>query len=86
MGNNLITKVPSKMWNDKRIKFETKIIYGYILSKGFDRKFTDLNVGELQQTIPIKRKGLIKNLEKLERYKYLIFDEYDTGMFTISLT
>ena len=52
------------------------MIFGYILAKGFDRLVADLNVGELQQTIPITNVGLQKNLEKLERCRYLKFKEY----------
>ena len=78
-------EIPNKLWKDSRIKYEGKIIYGYILAKGFDRAITDLNVGELQQTVPINNIGLLKNLEKLERYKYLTFKEYSKGMYAITL-
>ena len=33
----------------------------------------------------IYAKGLRKNLELLEKLKYLVFQEYDTGMYTITL-
>ena len=78
-------EIPDKLWKDNRIKFEGKVIFGYILAKGYDRLVTDLNVGEIQQTIPITNVGLLKNLEKLERYKYLTFKEYSKGMYTITL-
>ena len=78
-------EIPDKLWNDSRIKFEGKMIFGYILAKGFDRLVTDLNVGEIQQTIPITNVGLLKNLQKLERYKYLTFKEYSKGMYAITL-
>ena len=78
-------EIPDKLWNDNRIKFEGKMIFGYILAKGFDRFVTDLNVGELQQTIPITNVGLQKNLEKLERCRYLKFKEYSKGMYAIIL-
>ena len=78
-------EIPEKLWNDSRIKFEGKVIFGYILAKGFDKVVTDLNIGELQQTIPITNVGLLKNLEKLERYKYLTFKEYSKGMYAITL-
>ena len=45
----------------------------------------DKNIGEIQQTIKIKNEGLRKNLEVLEKLKYLVFQEYDTGMYTITL-
>lgn len=78
-------KVPYKIWKDKRIRPEGKVIYAYIYSKGHDRIITNLNVGELQQVIKISNQGLKKNLEKLETFKYLIFKEYDIGMYSINL-
>ena len=77
--------IPTKILKDKRIKPEGKLIYSYIYSKGQDRIITDLNVGELQQVVKIKNKGLKGNLERLEQLKYLIYKEYDTGMYTINL-
>ena len=78
-------KIPDDIWKDSRIKFEGKVIYGYILAKGFDRFVTDLNVGELQQTISISNVGLLKNLEKLERCKYLTFKQYSKGMYAVNI-
>ena len=78
-------EIPDKLWKDNRIKFEGKVIFGYILAKGFDRLVTDLNVGEIQQTISITNVCLLKNLQKLERCKYLTFKEYSKGMYTITL-
>ena len=81
-----ITKfqVPIEVWKDKRVPKEAKYVYSYIYAKGFQKTITDLNVGEIQQTIKIKNKGLRKNLELIEKLKYLIFNEYDTGMYTIT--
>lgn len=78
-------EIPEKLWNDSRIKFEGKMIFGYILAKGYDRFVIDLNVGEIQQVVPITNVSLLKNLEKLERYKYLSFKEYSKGMYAITL-
>lgn len=78
-------EIPERLWNDSRIKFEGKMIFGYILAKGYDRFVIDLNVGEIQQVVPITNVGLLKNLEKLERYKYLSFKEYSKGMYAITL-
>ena len=78
-------EIPDKLWKDSRIKFEGKMIFGYILDKGYDRLVIDLNVGEIQQTVPITNVGLLKNLEKLERCNYLTFKEYSKGMYTITL-
>lgn len=78
-------QIPESIWKDKRIPKETKYIYSYIYSKGFDRIITDINIGEIQQTIKIKNKGLKKSLEILEQLKYLVYQEYGTGMYTITL-
>lgn len=40
-------EVSQKIWKDKRIPKETKYIYSYIYSKGFDRIITDINIGEI---------------------------------------
>lgn len=57
-----ITKfqIPKEIWKDKRIPKEAKYIYSYIYQKGFNRTITDINVGEIQQTIKIKNEGLKK--------------------------
>lgn len=78
-------KIPENIWKDKRIPKETKYIYSYIYSKGFDRIITDINIGEIQQTIKIKNKGLKKSLDILEQLKYLVYQEYGAGMYTITL-
>lgn len=78
-------EIPEKILKDKRIKPECKIIYEYIFTKGFERIITDLNIGEIQQVVKITNQGLKRNLEKLEKFKYLVFKEYDTGMYQIHL-
>lgn len=82
-----ITKfqIPTTIWKDKNIPKEAKYIYSYIYAKGNERIITDINIGEIQQTVKIKNEGLRKNLEVLEKLKYLVFQEYDTGMYTITL-
>ena len=79
-------EIPDDIWKDKRIPKETKLIYSYVYTKGFDRIITDINVGEIQQVINIKNIGLRKSLDTLERLKYLIYKEYSNGMYTIHLT
>lgn len=79
-------KIPESIWKDKRVPKETKYIYSYIYQKGFDRIITDINIGEIQQTIKIKNKGLKKSLDILEQLKYLVYQEYSTGMYTITLS
>ena len=78
-------EVSEEIWKDKRIPKETKLIYSYIYSKGFDKIIVDINVGEIQQVINIKNKGLRKSLEVLENLKYLIYKEYSNGMYIIKL-
>lgn len=82
---NTQLEAPKRLWNDKRIKPEGKLIYSYIYSKGQDRIITNLNVGELQQVVRISNQGLKKNLKKLEDYKYLLFKEYSNCMYTINI-
>ena len=78
-------RVVQAIWKDKSIPKEAKYIYAYIYSKGYNRYFTDINVGEIQQTVRITNKGLRKNLEKLEHGKYLVYQEYDNGMYIVKL-
>ena len=78
-------ELPQEIWKDKRIPKETKLIYSYIYSKGFDKFITNINVGEIQQVINIKNEGLRKSLARLEKLKYLIYKEYANGMYTIKL-
>ena len=82
---NQLDMTNHRIWKDKRIPTEAKYIYTYIRAKGIDKVITNLNVGELQQVVKIKKKGVRKNLELLERLKYLVFQEYSSGMYTIKL-
>lgn len=75
----------NRIWKDKRINPEGKLIYSAIYSKGFDKLVVNINVGELQQIVKINNIGLRKHLNRLERSKYLQFREYDTGMYQIHL-
>jgi len=77
--------IPDKVWKDKRVKPEGKLIYSYLYTKSDGRLLTNLNVGELQQVVQISNQGLKRNLEKLEQTKYLFYKEYDVGMYTIHL-
>lgn len=78
-------EVADSIWKDKRIPKETKLIYSYIYTKGFERIITDINIGEIQRVVNIKNKGLRKSLQILEELKYLIYKEYSNGMYTITL-
>lgn len=78
-------EVADSIWKDKRIPKETKLIYSYIYTKGFERLLTDINVGEIQRVVNITNVGLRKSLKILEQLKYLIYNEYSNGMYTITL-
>lgn len=78
-------EIAESIWKDKRIPKETKLIYSYIYTKGFERIITDINIGEIQRVVNIKNKGLGKSLQILEELKYLIYKEYSNGMYTITL-
>ena len=78
-------EVAESIWKDKRIPKETKLIYSYIYTKGFERIITDINIGEIQRVVNIKNKDLKKSLQILEELKYLIYKEYSNGMYTITL-
>lgn len=78
-------EVADSIWKDKRIPKETKLIYSYIYTKGFERLLTDINVGEIQRVVNITNVGLRKTLKILEQLKYLIYNEYSNGMYTITL-
>ena len=73
------------MWKDKRIKPETKIIYSYIYAKGFNNLLLHIDIGEIQKVIRIKKVGFKKNLLILEKFKYILFKEYDNGMYLIHI-
>ena len=77
-------EVPKEIWKNKNIPKETKYIYSYIYTKGFGRIITDINVGEIQQVVNIKNKGLRKSLKILEELNYLIYKEYSNGMYTVT--
>lgn len=78
-------EIAQDIWKDKRIPIETKLIYSYIYSKGFEKLIVDINVGEIQRIVNIKNIGLRKNLEILEKLKYLIYKEYSNGLYTIKI-
>lgn len=70
-----------KIWEDKNIKPKAKEIFAYLYAEGFERTISHLNIGDIQQTVRIKNKGLRKILEQLQNNNYLRFKEYHTGMY-----
>ena len=78
-------QVPIDIWNDKNIPMEAKYIYSYIYSKSYKKYLVDINIGEIQQVIKIKNKGLRNNLKLLNDLKYLVFNEYAIGNYSVTL-
>lgn len=49
-------EIKDDICKDKRIPKETKLIYSYIYTKGFERIITDINAGEIQRVLISKIK------------------------------
>ena len=71
-------EVSDKIWKDKRIKKECKIIYSIIYSRCYNKTVMHLNVGDIQQDIKIKNKALKKHLDNLQNFNYINVKEYAT--------
>ena len=84
MGKSIL-EVPDKIWKDKRIKKECKIIYSIIYSRCYNKTVMHLNVGDIQQDIKIKNKALKKHLDNLQNLNYINVKEYATGLYMIHL-
>ena len=70
------------IWKDKNIKPETKEIFAYLYSEGFDKTISNINIGRVQKEVKsIKNIAFRKNLKQLEKYNYIKFREYDTGLY-----
>ena len=78
-------QVPIDIWSDKKIPKEAKYIYSYIYSKAYNKYLVDINIGEIQKVVTIKNKGLRKSLELLNDLKYLVFNEYAIGNYSVTL-
>ena len=75
-----------KIWKDKNIKFETKLIYKILCAEQSDRcRFTSISIGKVQKTLSISNVGFKKNLQILENNNYIKFTEYDKGLYTYEL-
>ena len=70
-----------KIWKDKNIKTEGKEIYAYLYSEAFDKLVAHINIGDIQNKIHITNVGFKNNLKILEKFKYLIYKEYDKGLY-----
>ena len=74
-----------RIWKDKHIKPECKRIYAYLHSIGYGGSEFYINIGDIQQDIRIKNVGFRNNLKMIEKFKYLVYDEFDTGMYEIHI-
>lgn len=74
-----------KIWKDKNIKPECKKIYAYLYSQALDKEITHVNTRNIQHIISITNKGFKKNLDILEKFKYLIYKEYDRGLYEVKV-
>ncbi len=75
-----------EIWKDKKIKPEAKEIFAYLYSEGFDKIICNINIGRVQKEIKsIKNIAFRKNLQILEKYKYIKFREYDTGLYEYTI-
>ena len=67
---------------DKNIKLEAKEIYAYLFADGFERIISHINIGRIQRELKsITNIGFRNNLKILIKYKYLVYKEYDTGLY-----
>lgn len=75
-----------KIWKDKNIRPETKEIYAYLYSQGFNKTITNINIGRVQKEVKsIKNIAFRKNLQQLEKYHYIKFREYDIGLYEFTI-
>ena len=70
--------IDPRVWRDKNIKFETKLIYKRC-------EFTSISIGRVQKKLSITNVGFKKNLKILEDNKYIRFNEYDRGLYTYEI-
>jgi len=69
---------------DKNIKPEAKEIYDYLFAEGFERTISHISIGRIQRELKsITNIGFRNNLKILEKYKYLVYKEYDTGLYQV---
>lgn len=71
-----------KIWKDRNIKPEAKEIYAYLFAEEFDKTITHISIEKIQTDLKsITNIGFRNNLKILEKYKYLVYKEYDTGLY-----
>lgn len=63
-----------------------KDIYSYLYTEGFDRTIANVNIGRIQGQIKgLKNVAFRKNLQLLEKHKYITFKEYDRGLYEYTI-
>lgn len=78
--------IDPRVWRDKNIKFETKLIYKILCAEQFQRcEFTSISIGKVQKKLSITNVGFKKNLQILEDNKYIRFNEYSRGLYTYEI-
>lgn len=78
--------IDHRIWKDKNITFEAKDIYSYLYIEGFDRTIANVNIGRIQGKIKgLKNVAFRKNLQLLEKHKYITFKEYDRGLYEYTI-
>ena len=74
------------IWKDKNIKPEAKEIYAYLYSEGFNKTINNISIGRVQRQIKsMKNVAFKKNLQLLEKYNYIKFREYATGLYEYTI-
>ena len=83
---NQLKLIDPRIWKDKNIKFETKLIYKILCAEQSDRcRFTSISIGKVQKTLSISNVGFKRNLQILENNNYKKFTEDDKGLYTYEL-
>ena len=71
-----------RIWQDKKIKPEAKEIFAELYAEGFERTISHISIGRIQRDLKsITNIGFRNNLKILEKNKYLVYKEYDTGLY-----
>ncbi|MGN1358801.1 MAG: hypothetical protein ACI4WU_05505 [Bacilli bacterium] len=78
--------IDPRIWKDKNIKFETKLIYKLLCAEQSERcAYTSISIGKVQKTLSITNVGFKKNLKILEDNNYIRFNEYSSGLYTYEI-
>ena len=71
-----------KIWKDKNINPEAKEIYCYLYVESIDKNIANINIGRVQTELKsIRNIAFRKNLQLLEKFNYIKFNEYANGLY-----